>query len=160
MTELSRQVRPIILQPGEGWVIPGPEGVTLKATAEQTAGAIGFVEATSAPGFAAPRHIHHANDELFYVLEGEFQFLVGEETVNAPAGSFVYIPRGTVHAPKVVSSSPGKVVFAYVPGGLESDFEEFERVARKYGSLDTPEALLEVQAIAARGNSEFVGPPM
>jgi quercetin dioxygenase-like cupin family protein len=52
--------------------------MTLTATSEETGGSIGFLEATSSPGYEPPRHIHRSHDELFYVLEGEFIFLVGE----------------------------------------------------------------------------------
>jgi quercetin dioxygenase-like cupin family protein len=162
MTQLNPKAtspRPIILRPGEGHLVPGPEGIVLKATGDETAGSIGFVEATSEPGFAAPRHIHHANDELFYVLDGEFQFLVGDQVVDAPAGSFVFIPRGTVHAPKVAGAEAGKVLIVFVPGGPERAFEEFAKVAQEYGK-DSPEAMAKLDAIAAAGNSEFVGPPL
>ena len=146
----------IVLGPGEGRVIPGSGGLTLKASGEETGGAIGFGEATSPAGFSAPRHIHHSNDELFYVLAGEFQFLVGERVVSAPPGTFVFIPRGTVHAPKVVGTEPGKVLFAYIPGGQERSFEEFARLAAQGSSPDPAAA----QAIAAKYDSEFVGPPL
>ena len=65
----------IALGPGEGRTIPGTDAMTLKATGEETAGSIGFVEATSLAGPGPPRHVHHGSDELFYVLEGEFLFL-------------------------------------------------------------------------------------
>jgi quercetin dioxygenase-like cupin family protein len=90
--------------------------MTLKATSEQTGGSIGFLEATGPPGYGPPRHIHHSHDELFYVLEGEFLFLVGQRQVNAPPGTFVFIPRGTVHAAKGIGTEPCKVLIAYVPG--------------------------------------------
>ena len=147
----------IVLGPGEGRVIPGSDGLTVKASGEETGGVIGFVEATSPAGFSAPRHIHHSNDELFYVLAGEFQFLVGERVVSAPPGTFVFIPRGTVHAPKVVGTEPGKVLFAFVPGGQERAFEEFARLASAQGGSPDPAA---VQAIAAKYDSAFVGPPL
>jgi mannose-6-phosphate isomerase-like protein (cupin superfamily) len=151
--------RAIVLGPGEGRVIPGPEGVTLKATREETAGAVGVFEATSPPGFGPPRHIHHDADELFYVLSGEFQFLVGEQLFHARPGAFVYVPRGTVHAPKVVGAGPGRCLAAFVPGGQEHAFEEFARLAAAEG----PDAVLDpdrAQAIIASYNSEFVGPPL
>ena len=106
----------IILGPGKGRIIPGTDTITLKATSEETGGSIGFLEATSLPGYGPPRHIHHSYDELFYVLEGEFLFLVGERQASALPGTFVFIPRGTVHAAKVVGSEPGKVLIAYIPG--------------------------------------------
>jgi quercetin dioxygenase-like cupin family protein len=98
----------IVLGPDEGHTIPGTDAMTLKATGEQTAGSIGFLEATSSPGYGPPRHIHRSHDELFYVLEGEFRFLVGERLVSAPPGSFVFVPRGTVHAAKVVGTEPAR----------------------------------------------------
>ena len=70
--------RGFILGPGEGRIIPGTDAITLKATSEQTGGSIGLLEATGSPGYGPPRHIHRSHDELLYVLEGEFLFLVGE----------------------------------------------------------------------------------
>jgi len=148
----------IILGPGEGRTIPGTDAMTLKATAEQTSGSIGFLEATSSPGYGPPRHIHRSHDELFYVLEGEFLFLVGERQVNAPPGSFVFIPRGTVHAVKVVGPEPGKVLIAYIPGGLEHSFEEFAQARAEQG--EDADRARTVEEINQRYDSEFVGPPL
>ncbi len=107
----------IVLGPGEGRTVPGTETITLKATSEETGGSIGFLEATSPPGAGPPRYIHHGCDELFYVLEGRFLFLIGERQVSALPGTFLFIPRGTVHAAKVIGTEPGKVLAAYIPGG-------------------------------------------
>ena len=148
----------IILGPGEGRTIPGADAMTLKATAEQTRGSIGFLEATSSPGYGPPRHIHRSHDELFYVLEGEFLFLVGERQVNAPPGSFVFIPRGTVHAVKVVGPEPGKVLIAYIPGGLEHSFEEFAQARAEQG--EDADRARTVEEINQKYDSEFVGPPL
>jgi mannose-6-phosphate isomerase-like protein (cupin superfamily) len=145
--------------PGEGYVIPGPEGITLKVTGAETGGSIGVFEGTTPAGFGPPRHIHYACDELFYVLSGEFEFLVGERVFRAGPGTFVFIPRGTVHAPKVVSSEPGRVLAAFVPGGQEIAFEELAQLAAEQGSdaeLDPD----RTQAIAMKYNSTFVGPPL
>ncbi len=148
----------IILGPGEGRTIPGTDAITLKATSEETGGSIGFIEATSSPGTGPPRHIHHSNDELFYVLEGEVLFLVGERQVSALPGTFVFIPRGTVHAAKVVGSEPGKVLAAYIPGGLERSFEEFARMRSEQGEeADRSRTVVEINE---KYDSEFVGPPL
>ena len=152
----------VILGPGEGRTIPGTDTLTLKATSEQTGGSIGFLEATSPVGYGPPRHIHHSSDELFYVLEGEFLFLVGERRVSAMPGSFVFIPRGTVHAAKVIGTEPGKVLTAYVPGGLERSFEEFARVRTEQAenvSRSTSRSMT-VEKINEKYDSEFVGPPL
>jgi quercetin dioxygenase-like cupin family protein len=148
----------IILGPGEGRTIPGTDAMTLKATAEQTRGSIGFLEATSSPGYGPPRHIHRSHDELFYVLEGEFLFLVGERQVNAPPGSFVFNPRGTVHAVKVVGPEPGKVLIAYIPGGLEHSFEEFAQARAEQG--EDADRARTAEEINQKYDSEFVGPPL
>ena len=134
-----------MLGPGEGRRVPGRGSITLKATSEQTGGSVGFVEATSAPGEGPSPHIHHNCDELFYVLEGEARFLVGEETVSAPAGSFVFVPRGTVHAARNVGTGPGRVLAVFVPGGAEGAFEAFAGASAE-----------ERDGLAERHDSEFV----
>jgi quercetin dioxygenase-like cupin family protein len=149
----------IILRPGEGRNI---EGITLKATGEETGGSIGFIEATSPPGYGPPRHVHYGSDELFYVLEGQFLFLVGERQVSSPPGTFVFIPRGTVHAAKVIGTEPGKVLVAYIPGGLERSFEEFAQLRTEQGedahrSTDRGRNVAEINE---KYDSEFVGPPL
>ena len=152
----------IILGPGEGRTIPGTDAMTLKATSEQTGGSIGVLEATSPPGYGPPRHIHYSSDELFYVLEGEFLFLVGERQISVMPGAFVFIPRGTVHAAKVIGNKPGKVLTAYVPGGLERSFEEFAQVRTEQAenaSRSTSRSMI-VQEINEKYDSEFVGPPL
>jgi len=101
------------------------------------------------------------HDELFHVLEGEFLFLVGERQVSAPPGTFVFIPRGTVHAAKGIGTKPCKVLAAYIPGGLEHSFEEFaqaraeqEDANRGTGRGKTAEEINE------KYDSEFVGRPL
>jgi quercetin dioxygenase-like cupin family protein len=152
----------IILGPGEGRIIPGTDSMTLKATSDETGGSIGFLEATSLPGYGPPRHIHHSYDELFYVLEGEFLFLVGERQASAPPGTFVFIPRGTVHAAKVIGSEPGKVLIAYIPGGLEHSFEEFAQLRTEQGedANRSTGQVMTVEEINEKYDSKFIGPPL
>jgi quercetin dioxygenase-like cupin family protein len=151
--------KPIVLRPGEGRAIPGPEGLIVKASGEETGGAVGILEATSEPGFGPPRHIHHAADEIFYVLGGVFDFLVGEQVVRAEAGSFVLVPRGTVHAPKVVGPDPGKVLIIFVPGGAEGAFDELAALAAELGGPPDPDDE-RLHAIVQRYESTMVGPPL
>ena len=149
----------IALGPGEGHVISGRDVLTLKATAGETGGSIGFLEAITQPGVGPPRHIHRSNDELFYVLEGHFQFLAGERLIDAPPGTFVFVPRGTVHAAKNVGAEPGRVLAAFIPGGQERAFEEFARITSAPGEAPEQTAA-RVRAVAERYDSEFVGPPL
>ncbi|HEX7100669.1 MAG TPA: cupin domain-containing protein [Acidimicrobiia bacterium] len=150
--------QPVVLRPGEGTRIPGPEGLTLKLTSEQSNGAVGVLEAHSSPGFGAPRHVHRVHDEMFYVLGGEFVFLVDNELVSAPPGTLVFVPRGTVHAPKVVGDEPGRVLVIYTPGGQERAFIEFAAVAAETGNGDISDP--RFAAVVDRYESEIVGPPL
>ena len=69
----------------------------VKATGEQTGGAYGLIDQVIPAGFASPWHVHHAEDETFYVLEGTITFLCGETRVVGGPGTFVYGPRGVPH---------------------------------------------------------------
>lgn len=148
---------PIALPPGAGRLIPGSGGVTVKASAEQTNGAVAVLEAAGQP-YDGPAHIHHQNDELFYVLDGRFQFLLAEQWIDASEGSFVYVPRGTVHAPRLLGPGTGRVLIVFVPGGPEGTFDEVARlVAERGGRLHRDDPVLH--AIAAKYDSEFVSLP-
>ena len=98
---------PVALGPAEGealWCVGAL--ATVKAAAEQTAGAYSLVEDLAPKGMGAPLHRHQADDEAFYVLEGELTFWLGTDApVRAAAGSFVHIPGGTVHAFRVDSDT-------------------------------------------------------
>ena len=140
--------RVVVLGPGDGRPIPGREEVVLKATGADTGGAVAFLEATTAPGAGPDPHVHHDNDELFYVLEGRMRFWVGERTVEAPAGTFLFVPRGTVHAARNVGAGPVRLLAAYVPAGPERDMEAFAQAP--------PE---ERDRLARESGSEFVASP-
>jgi len=106
----------IVIGPDQGRTIPGTGAITLIATAEQTGGSIGVFEGTSPPGDGPPRHIHYGSDELFYLLEGEFLFLVGERLESVSTGTYVFVPRGTVHAYKAVGTERGGCLWLSSPG--------------------------------------------
>ncbi len=155
----ARQTTAVVREPGAGRAIPGPEGLTLKASGVETGGSISVLEALTPSGFGAPRHIHHGCDELFYILAGEMDFLIGERRLHATPGTFVFIPRGTVHAPRAVGDGVARVLMAFVPGGAELAFEELSRLipTDAPGQPPDPDA---AQAVARKYDSEFVGPPI
>lgn len=157
MTHLHTQ-DPVVVPPGGGRAIPGPEGLVVKAGGDDTGGSVAILEATSPPGFAAPPHVHHENEELFYVLEGTFSFLLGDERVTAGPGTFVLVPRGVPHSPGVVGDEPGRVIIGFAPAGAERAFDEFAALAAELGDAFHP-AHERVQAVARRYGSEFVEPP-
>jgi mannose-6-phosphate isomerase-like protein (cupin superfamily) len=74
----------------ELWFLGAPTRVI--ANAEQTGGAFGLIEQVIPAGSESPLHVHHAEDESFYVVEGRITFLCGDQKVHAEAG-----PSSTVH---------------------------------------------------------------
>jgi mannose-6-phosphate isomerase-like protein (cupin superfamily) len=110
--------------PREGrvvWLLGGR--YTFKVTGKQTGGSYGTVEAESFPGDSAPPHIHHREDESFYILEGEMAFMCDGKTFNAKAGAFLHIPRGMIHAFKNETASVARMLVTYSPAGFEQFFE-------------------------------------
>ena len=113
----------ILLQKGEGesyWVLG--DLYTFKVTGKQTNGAFTIIDQTIQPQGGPPPHVHHLEDEAFYVLDGRFSFLCGEKQSDYSTGSFVYIPRGTVHTFKNIDPQPGRLLVIITPAGLEDFF--------------------------------------
>ena len=92
--------------------------VTFKAVSEETGGEYSLYELTVPPQLGALPHIHHAEAEAFYVLDGEVEFLKGERTLRAAIGEFVFIPRGVVHGFTNVGQEPARCLGIVTPGGL------------------------------------------
>src|SRR5215203_5727108 len=69
------------------------------------------------PEAGPPPHIHHLEDEQFYVLEGQLTYSVGDQTFQVNAGDFIRIPRGTVHSFKN-GSKPSRLLATFSPAGI------------------------------------------
>ena len=90
----------------------------IKATAADTGGQMTIVEVTEHPGAEAPLHVHRRDDEGFWILEGEVTFGVGDETIEASAGDYVFGPRDIPHR-FTVGDRGCRMLFILVPGGIE-----------------------------------------
>jgi quercetin dioxygenase-like cupin family protein len=90
----------------------------IKATSANTGGQMTLVEVTEAPGAEAPLHVHHREDEGFWVLEGDVTFDVGGSSITAHAGDYVFGPRGIPHR-YTVGSGGCRMLFILTPGGFE-----------------------------------------
>jgi mannose-6-phosphate isomerase-like protein (cupin superfamily) len=116
----------------EGIALP-PEGgntlqvlgdaYTIKAATGQTGGTLAVLEGSFRPGSGAPAHVHHQHEESFYVLNGEFLFHLGSQSVRASAGSFVFAPRHVAHSFENVGTLPGRILGIMTPAGFEQFFE-------------------------------------
>ncbi len=107
------------VHPGDGKVLV-PGRMVLKTSAAQTAGTFELFEA-SGPG-GPPPHIHRDHRELFCVVEGTFEFTVGQDVIEAGPGSVVLVPLDTRHAFK--AEAGGKALIFVAPAGLEGFFSE------------------------------------
>jgi len=126
------------IPPGEGarslWVMGVL--VTYKIPSHRTGGAYALFEVATRPGAGPPPHIHHREDESFYVLEGEYEFLIGRDTLEVGAGSLLYVPKGTLHAHRGVGEGVGRMLATQTPGGLYERF--FEEVGKPVDSEAGP----------------------
>jgi len=97
---------------------------------EDSNGAFSLLEATLAPGNEPPPHVHSREDELFYVLEGEFDVYVGEEGFKVRKGECIFLPKLNPHT-FVIRSPRLRVLILYTPGGLEETFRKMSSPAQK-----------------------------
>ena len=91
----------------------------VKASSAETAGQYTLVEITAPPGLEAPLHVHHTEDEGFYVLEGSVTVMVGDETVELAAGEHAFGPRNIPHK-FAVGQDGARMLWMLTPGGFES----------------------------------------
>ena len=115
----------VVLKGGEGTVIPRPMtqgSVTVKVAGETST----MFETQRAAGDAGGpgSHSHPGFDETFYVISGEWEFVAGDRTVVAEAGTVVHLPRGIFHRVRSTGRVDGKLLGVAVPGGIEDFFEE------------------------------------
>ena len=134
---------------------------TFLVTGEESDGAYFAMEALVPPGGGPPPHIHTRDDETFYVLEGEIEFLLGEERITAGRGDFVNVPRGTVHRFTNTGTETARLVLTFTPAGLEHWFlETLEHAPNEVVAEDVPDNVDEVAAryaaAAPRYGLEFV----
>jgi quercetin dioxygenase-like cupin family protein len=116
----------------------------IKATAATTGGSLTLLEIEASPGAGPPPHVHDNEDEAFYVVDGTFEIVLGEEIVRAGAGDFAFAPRGTVHRFSNVGDAPARMLIAFTPGGLEGFF----RVAGMPATGDGPPPPADAAEIA------------
>ena len=98
--------------------------MTFLATAEDTQGKFALIEAVARRGNDPPPHIHHREEETFYVLEGEMTFSVGGQTIKATPGTMVCLPRDLAHS-FVIDSEQVRMLILLTPAGFEGWFKEF-----------------------------------
>jgi mannose-6-phosphate isomerase-like protein (cupin superfamily) len=161
-TDSSTAAAALMRHPGEGqaiWFLTNR--MTIKATAETTGGAFGLVESLIAPGFSPPLHVHHREDESFWVLEGDVTMQCGDRTFRAGPGSFVFLPRDVPHSFVVEGDTPARMLTLLTPGGGEGVFIDGGRPAEREGlPPPAPPDIPALKRVSERYGAEIVGPPM
>lgn len=129
--------------PGQGFVLAPDEGDPwwwlgslnlVKLPGSATSGGLDIVEHRVPAGYAPPPHVHARQDEVFYILDGQFTVRCGERTWQAGAGSLVFLPRGVPHGFVVSGDAPGRTLLINSPAG-------FAEVVRGLGEPATELAL-------------------
>ena len=153
--------KPFVLKKGEGqsvWSLGGR--FTLKIGEADAGGRFALVETLAFRATEPPLHIHHKENEAWYVLDGHMTFYVGDAVLEAGAGSFVFAPSGIAHT-FTVDVEPTRVLVFASPAG----FERFALELGKPATSDEPPPGLGVPGldvlgpVAQRYGIEVVGPP-
>lgn len=159
---VSASAKPIVHQQGEGdarWFLGGL--TIIKSSGKTTGGSVAVTENWAPRGYGSPLHLHHREDEWFYVLAGELTFWIDGETTVAGAGSFVYGPRDVPHT-FTVSSDEARFLLVVEPAGFENFLlglsEPAESLTLPPASAEPP-GLDAMMAAAATYELEILGPP-
>jgi quercetin dioxygenase-like cupin family protein len=152
-------ISPKVLGPGEGeqyWVVG--DHITIKVGPEQTNGIFTLIETIVAPGGGPPTHLHRNEDEIFYVVDGDFAFISNKQILRGLAGFAAYLPKGIPHTFKNVGDRSGKLVVAAVPSGFERFVRQVGEVARDSINIPpvTPEAISRLMAGCAQYGVEML----
>ncbi len=90
----------------------------IRLTGAQTGGGLSIIEITEPPGAEGPLHVHHREDEAFWILDGHVTFEVGDATIEAGAGDVAFGPRDVPHR-YTVGPDGARMLFIMTPAGFE-----------------------------------------
>jgi mannose-6-phosphate isomerase-like protein (cupin superfamily) len=133
----------------------------VKATGEQTGGAFGLIDHVIMPPGDSPFHVHHNEDEAFYVYEGQMTFYVGEERIKAEPGTWVYGPREVPHGFRIEGDSPASMLVFNTPAGFEQFPVEVGEPAKGLTLPPPPEEPPDMErrlSISAKYDIDILGP--
>ncbi|MGI9389289.1 MAG: cupin domain-containing protein [Boseongicola sp.] len=135
---------------------PPQISLSILLSGAQTNGALSVFEDIVEPGVGPGRHIHHGEDETFFVLDGQFDVEIAGVRHHAGPGDVAFVPRGAVHAFRNVGETPGRLRYAFTPAGnVEAMFRAMFAAAD--GGVPSME---DMARIALEHGQEFVGPPL
>ncbi len=132
---------------------------TIKASGKLTGDVMSLVEFVHPPDFATPLHVHHTEDEAFFILEGTIQGVIGDESLIAGPGSFVWLPRDVPHGYKVVGDEQVRTLAMTIPSGFDRFVAEAGEPAPARTLPPPTEPDIErLVGAATRNGQEILGP--
>lgn len=126
---------------------------------------ISVIEIDAPMGDSPPLHVHHHEDEIFHVLDGELLLRVGDRDLTARAGDVLCAPKGVPHTFRVTSEGGARYVVITTNGGFESLVRTVGRPADS-PTVPTPsgpptdEQIPALAAVCAANGIELLGPPL
>ncbi len=153
---------PQALAPGQGeaiWFLGTV--VTVKTAGEETDDVYSIAEHLAPAGFSPPPHIHHNEDETFYVLEGDVLFVSGDTTFRGGPGTYVRMPRGVPHTFRVEGHAPARLLIMTAPAGFERFVRDSGIPAGDRTAPAPPPTSADIErmlATAPRYGIEFLAP--
>jgi len=130
-------------------------------TGEESSGAFAMMEFLVPPQHGPPPHVHHREDEVFYVIEGEFTFTVAGQTIHATSGQTLYGKRDVPHTFKNTGAKAGRMIVVVTPAGLEKFFAEIGTPLASPQAAPvepTPADFQRLLAVAPRYGLEIIAP--
>jgi quercetin dioxygenase-like cupin family protein len=116
---------------------------------EETGGRFAMIEVTVPPQGGPPPHIHRREDEAFYMIEGELEFVCNGQKTKAGPGAFVYLPRNTLHCFKNIGAKPARMIVEVMPAGLEKFFQEVGHVLPNPSAEPAPVTPADIEKLMA-----------
>jgi quercetin dioxygenase-like cupin family protein len=155
---MAEQTRAFVSTREDGTTLRNPAGGELRFTArgEQSGGSLTSFESSAAPGEGPPLHRHVNEDEVLYVFEGRLRFILDAAVEEAPAGAFVFIPRGVEHTWQNVGDVPARFLALFTPAAIGME-QFFERAAELPDDVGVAEVF---KRFGADAGMEVLGPPM
>jgi quercetin dioxygenase-like cupin family protein len=153
----DRVPRSLVVGPGQGRSLRNPVGgsIEVKALGEQTGEGLSAFETEAAPGEGPPLHSHADTHEVLYFVEGTFRVRLEDAVHDAPAGTFVFVPKDVPHTWQNSGDTSGRLLALFTPAshGME-DF--FQRFAATTGA-SVADAFAE---LAPGAGMRVLGPPL
>jgi mannose-6-phosphate isomerase-like protein (cupin superfamily) len=150
---------------GRTVLVGGSDYITYKVRSDETDRAYFCFEASTTPGFGPPLH-SHSYRELFYVVEGEYEFTIEQDgerrTIVGTAGTAVAVGPDVPHTFRNAGDAQGRLLFVHMPAALEEFFEEFGVPVRGHGELPEGTEPPDYGAMAAalqRNGMNVIGAP-